>query len=604
MLKVSGSISSSSLTPLWSYVWQQLTMVEIGVLGFIVLVMGISGWRQLNRRGVLRIVGGVLVKAQWALVTVGVAYLLFVQVTRIGGSLWRTFPLIIDVDSFSGWEIARVGIISLATVIVMRLPWASILPFGGRPGQSKEARQISNQIYITSPESLASTIQKELAREGSSADNGDKLLRKLEQVLGENATTQKLILGQLAAVNKYIESLHMTLPSANFLAFSLDEMSSRIEERLDDIAVANVGGGDASNHSGSEIGQVVKEQGNREGKENKQVNRKEQDEEGKQGAKNRQIRGRRVDIEEDKDYQEECRSAAGTDEQSLAQEEPEINVANAQWKRVKKDPIRKQQAPKGRLHQPISQEEVNQYAEMSEEELFEALQKKRRERREEAKKPVFLTEEERSLPIATLDKRWREQEQQERTKRRRQEEAELGVLTEEEKRMPKSELKFLIRQKKQEAWIKRMQNQNVPLFRCEVCSQITTSHHRCAATSWAIQGVKRLVPITEEIIFQQVGAGDIRIKKIQRTDNELIQKQHQALSEQLKKAEEQNQRLNQLLANPTVESPKDHEMDVIIDPTTSYNTTQVPIVSMSTPVATPYQRTFYQQIPTFLHPPC
>jgi hypothetical protein len=585
----------SSLWPLLL----RLTIVEIGVLVFILMITSIAGWRQLNRHGIFRIIGMGFTKSQWVLVSLGITYLAWLQLERIGVSLAHTIATTINATHIIHWEIVKTGTIVLLTVIIKGLPWARLLNIGGRPGQSKQVPQVSNQIYVTSPESLASTIQKELTRDEQKADNSMKSSRNLEQVLQENVTTQNLILGQLAAVNKYIEGLQMTLPSANFLAFSLDEFSSRIEERLDDFAeIMNVYDGPINHSNGGELDQNSnkgREKGTGAG-----LGREEDEE--RNGRKGEQT-GKGGVHSKTKAHDSHEEDQLGTEDEES--EENEINTANLQWKRVKKDPSKKPPAPKAKISRPLSQEEAKNCTQMTEDELFELLQKKRRERREEARKPVFLTEEEKKLSVTALDKHWREQEQRERLSRRKQDEVELGTLTEEEKRLPRSELKFLIRQKKEAAWIKRMQDRKVPLFRCEVCSQVTTTNHRCAATSWATQGTKRLVPITEEIIFQQVGTGDIKLKRIQRTDKERIQQQHQVLTEQLKKNDDENKRLTNLLTDPVVDPPASTTFDIVIEDSTNDQAKAAPPgINTTQPVVTGYPVTChrtYPSKPTFLH---
>jgi hypothetical protein len=603
------SNQSSFHSSLWFRLLQDLSAEELGVLCILLGILLVCVRRQVSRLCILRVFIAIAKQARWVIVALGLSYLGCMRLKSWASKISQ-LPSGANSDSWAtnAWSLFMVAAVSCGVTLgLVGTLWAMI-SLGGSSAwfpkrldkKNDKTEKICNQIYVTAPESLTTSIEKILGKEDDSANLVSVELEDMKNNIQKNAHTQKIILEQLSTLVKHIEGLHMMLPSANFLAFSLDEMSSRMEERLDDFAeIMNIEISSAGGNRREE--NIGKMNNNDKNEKNEKNEKKEKNEKNLKNEKN----------EKDKKDQEIQVDAESSDlesenETSTEEEMAGVNVVEG-WKKTK-NPVSKKKSVSFKPNRNMKSSlmpaaSASAYSKMSEDELFEELQKKRRERREEARKPVFLTEEEQNLSVAALDKRWRDQEQKERALRRTEEEEELGVLTEEEKKLPKSELKFLIRRKKKDAWIRRMQDRNIPLFKCSVCGEITTSIHRCAATSWAIQGTKKLIPVNEEIIFQQTGTGDIRLKRIQKADSERVQLQYQALTEQLKKTEDENNRLKNLLSKPDSQLIKD-PIAVVVENDDDHNmVTAVPATNVLTSARiNPSSQHFFQH--PFYPQPC
>ena len=222
-------------SPFLMRVLQDLSAFEVGIVLTVLGILVVAARRQLSRLCVLRLCGMIVREIQWGVVTLGMLYL---GIRRFGdwGSDYSQTSL-----TKSTWRpITLVVVTSCVTVGIVGAIWAMVQLIGSsawfpkRPGKSDgKSENISNQIYVTAPESLTASIEKLLELENKLDHSTSLRLQDVATCMKENMNTQQAILSQLSTVIQHIEGLQMMLPSANFLAFSLDEMSNRIDERLD-----------------------------------------------------------------------------------------------------------------------------------------------------------------------------------------------------------------------------------------------------------------------------------------------------------------------------------------------------------------------------------
>ena len=578
--------------------WPQgLSYGEIVVVVMVLLVMLHWLWQQ-GCRIMGRLTNGLITKVKWTIVILGALMLIHARIRNLGG-FWIApgLPFIGIPEWFQPRAVLGLAMANfILWGIIGLLLRAKNLSGGGRPGQHARGG-IANNIYMTSPDAINTTVADLLKR-----TDLDEKFNILENLIKETIITQGAITHQLAVFSKFLEGLQITLPSANFLSYSLDEVSDRMEERLKgvvgliDNVINVVEKGNTSSARGdwnkeTDIKKTQTPDAEYQKNSDKPMVFKTPEEESEIRQPNN---NNKLEFYNRQQHTQNQESEAENDPEP----ELEVNAINAGFLKTKKSQGKalgtSKQKTKPQTNTPVSAGLTSMFATMSEEEVLEQLLKRRKERKEEARKPIYLTEEEKKMSLATLDKIWKEEEQRERSLWQRKSDNDLGLLTEEEKKLSKAELKFLIRQRKQEAWVKSMKEKNIPLFRCDVCSQITTTNHRCSATSWAMPGTHKLVPITQEVIFQQTGGGDIRLKKIQRPDEGKVNKQYEALAEHLQTKILEDTRISNMLESKKPEIGDGMEVmgDTAPEPL-AVNTTQLPLYPNS-------QLCF----PNFLQSPC
>jgi hypothetical protein len=241
-----------------------------------------------------------------------------------------------------------------------------------------------------------------------------------------------------------------------------------------------------------------------------------------------------------------------------------VNVTEGGWTKVKGKLGKKRITPEDKKLSPgtlIPKAQALEYMQMSEEQLLDHLREKEQVRREERKKPKFLSDDEKNLSLAKLDRKWREKDRLEKLLRQQENQDDLGTLSLDERKLPKNEIKAILRQRKYEAWVRRMQAKGVTLTECPICHELGTSGHRCMQMPWTLAGRKGFIPVHDGLVVSHKGGGDVRLRKLQQVDQERLQKQYEALTEQKQQAEAQQLRISKLLQPPE----QDTSMQVVID---------------------------------------
>ncbi len=153
---------------------------------------------------------------------------------------------------------------------------------------------------------------------------------------------------------------------------------------------------------------------------------------------------------------------------------------------------------------------------MSEEALLAALKQReatrKSQQRESTQEPEFLTTEEQQMSLDELHRKFKLENQRrfnEAADLRRMDFEPLGQLTEQQAMLPRYAIKRLIRQKKHEAWVKDMQARGIPLFRCDVCHELTNESHKCIATRWLTSG-SRNSAIAKGVVIS-TGSSGVRV---------------------------------------------------------------------------------------------
>ena len=435
-------------------------------------------------------------------------------------------------------------------------------------------RTEQNNIYLMTPESLTNVITKALT---PATDSNH--ITSVKDLVEEFTVFKSDVQQQFNNIENYLQTFYGNVPSANFVSFSFDDLCNRMEDKfkeLENIMITKLEMLDES---------IVKE--------NRMINKYMSENEiaainiepelqtfAPQQSQVTILKAtNRADIMQEAGHigENTFRSKAVRFVNPVMELEAipaEVNAIGDTWKKVagktqKRDgkPAKSRALPKSNPSIPEAQ--ASQYANMSEDELFNHLVKIRKERREEAAKPKYLTEEEKMLTVAELDRRLRERERLEKEQRIEQSKQDLGMLSKEEQALPISELKNLIKQRRYEAWVKDITEQGIPLHRCTVCGELATQRHRCMSTSWSTIGKSGALPIKKELIMTQSGGGDVRLRQIRQIDPDELEKRHAAIMAEKKKIEIENERLNRLLEAkadpPSTANVDDNHMEVIVD---------------------------------------
>ncbi len=168
---------------------------------------------------------------------------------------------------------------------------------------------------------------------------------------------------------------------------------------------------------------------------------------------------------------------------------------------------------------------------MSEEALLAALKQReavrKSQQREANQESEFLTAEERLMSLDELHRKFKLENQRrfnEAAELRRMDFEPLGQLTEQQAMLPRYAIKRLIRQKKHEAWVKDMQARGIPLFRCDVCHELTNESHKCIATRWLTSG-SRNSAISKGVVIS-TGSSGVRVHTAPIINTTKLQKEY------------------------------------------------------------------------------
>ncbi|KAH0481894.1 MAG: hypothetical protein KVP17_001034 [Porospora cf. gigantea B] len=126
----------------------------------------------------------------------------------------------------------------------------------------------------------------------------------------------------------------------------------------------------------------------------------------------------------------------------------------------------------------------------------------------------FLSEEEKTLDLSQLHRKWKDEAQRRahlRGESRPTDWDDLGNLEPEMKQWTKAAIRCVIWTRKQERWLKRMRQLNIPIHTCEDCSRQVTSSHRCIPTGLAIPTIRDTPYGSKELVVSQQG-GNLTLK--------------------------------------------------------------------------------------------
>lgn len=379
-----------------------------------------------------------------------------------------------------------------------------------------------HSVSLTAMAALFRDMFKELP---SGARMGGDGVEKLEQTAKE---IQQLVVelqdfkqSFSSQFSSFMETLSLTLPSSNFLAYTMDELTTTIEnkfENLTDImSKANV-----------------------------------MDQQTSHCIDEREIQGYQVNVIENDSVNRRV-----PNKQRGPRNNPLLFPYSSSG-----DPAA---SASSRLEEIVSESLAEEYAQMTPQQLLRKLQSEEKKRREEARKPRFLNEEERLMDMDSLDKKWKEEERalrEQKGEKSKQEQILLGSLSKEEKELSVTEIRKLIRQKKYENWVRKMTALGVELDVCKVCNEFAGKAHRCLPTNWVVATKKGEagIPVKTEIIVTNSGSGGIKLRGIKNVDEKKLQKQYEAVVEQKRKMEEEEQRIKHLLRLNQVDDTNDSPM--------------------------------------------
>jgi hypothetical protein len=574
---------------------------------------------RLDPRSLLRVIWRTFAWARGLLVMLGVIILGGAQIYKLSTAAieraWITLS-----NTATSWNtrghlpyyfvLQFVLTLSVGVVLGACIIWVRGKSSGGRPGHPKsagdEARQpITSNVYMMSPELLANrTASAVTANPYPTGQNQpwETLTREVAQL--------KEAVDELASMKSYLEAIYLSGPSANYVSFALDEVADKLDdhhEKIEQLLTSRVQGPIAGidrieetvENKGGEKNSILKQKKETEASGETNNSKKTLD-----GSPKRSVR----QIDPDSGS-ESNREDSDMDEEDLVRA---INTIQG-WVKTKTKAIEKSPkpatTPKKKPEPLISPGRADELAKLTEEDLYEELQRKRKQKREEKKRPIFLTEEEKQLPLVELERRWKEEERREKADKRLVED--LGTLNDEEKNLSKGEIKALLRQRKYEAWVRRMRAQGIPLRWCDTCQELATSRHLCMQTPWMLQGRRGALPVKDGLILSQKGTGDVKLQKRMLIDTEQVDKQFEALADQKRQMASRHARIEKLLKHTTESNEPQEEVSVVVDATMDQTAPQLTpkvhyvgpphaqVLSRTNPQRNPL---YYQNFPLFFAP--
>ncbi|KAH0487910.1 MAG: hypothetical protein KVP17_005189, partial [Porospora cf. gigantea B] len=139
------------------------------------------------------------------------------------------------------------------------------------------------------------------------------------------------------------------------------------------------------------------------------------------------------------------------------------------------------------------------------EERYQALRKRRSEFQYQDR---YLSEEEKSLSLSQLHRKWKDEAQKRANLRKESRPSDwddLGYLEPEMMQWTKAAIRRVIWSRKQERWLERMRQLGVPVHTCDICSRQVTAQHQCVPTGLAVPGAKDTPYSRKEIVVAQQG---------------------------------------------------------------------------------------------------
>lgn len=171
---------------------------------------------------------------------------------------------------------------------------------------------------------------------------------------------------------------------------------------------------------------------------------------------------------------------------------------------------------------------------LTEQQMLEKLREREQRRREQARPPKFLTEEEKRMTMDELHCHWKVERQRRRNERedlRAYDFQPLGDLTEEQKQLPRREVERIVARRREEVWANSMRARGVELFKCSTCYRLHTGDHTCIATRWRTEG-QRNSAVPKGVVVTGTPQG-VRITTTPIIEEERLIKQLHTIQEML-----------------------------------------------------------------------
>ncbi len=156
---------------------------------------------------------------------------------------------------------------------------------------------------------------------------------------------------------------------------------------------------------------------------------------------------------------------------------------------------------------PKASELLQQLSPQDEAHVLDELRKREANRRQQEQEPTTLTEEEKTMTLGQLYRKWKLETQQ----RRQQKETlrfhdfeDLGQLTEEHKTMTRQDLKRLINKEKNRLWADAQRAKGFPVLECETCHHLHSGDHQCMLTKWKTDTPRGSV-VNRQLVVRKTG---------------------------------------------------------------------------------------------------
>jgi hypothetical protein len=215
-------------------VTQDLSPGELAMVGALGIVLSTVIWGQISRRCIVEVVRRIFLRLRLGIILFGI---LFLVISRLyGWASQQTGELTSAMREFDNNRAAKGELPILATIKVVvytlgavigvvSLVWAVYKTTGGRPGQPKQ--QVANNIYMVSPDSMASKVTQVLdaaPKTPEVQDISDRFARELAEIKSE-----------MSDLKSFFQEMYLSNPSANFVSFMLEDLTTKVEDRFDEI---------------------------------------------------------------------------------------------------------------------------------------------------------------------------------------------------------------------------------------------------------------------------------------------------------------------------------------------------------------------------------
>jgi hypothetical protein len=155
---------------------------------------------------------------------------------------------------------------------------------------------------------------------------------------------------------------------------------------------------------------------------------------------------------------------------------------------------------------------------------LDKLREREAARKEAARPPAYLTDEEKQLTMDQLARKWkveRQRQQNLREELRAQDFAPLGSLTEEQKLLPRNDVRRIVMDRKSEVWAENMRARGFEVLRCATCQRLhLPGKHECFKTSWVTEATRN-TPVQQTVIVSKTTQG-VQVRRTPVIDEEQV----------------------------------------------------------------------------------